>query len=64
MALGSVPGWTSSGESGVPDLAVPGTGEMEVGGVSIAPVRRSVLGPAQLAGQRGRPETANRGRQT
>ena len=45
--LGSVPGWTSSGESGVPDLAVPGTGVMEVGGVSIAPVRRFVPGHAQ-----------------
>ena len=44
--LGPVPGWTSSGESGVPDLAVPGTGVMEVGGVSIAPVRRFVLGHA------------------
>ena len=34
------------GESGVPNLAVPGTGVMEVGGVSIAPVRRFVPGHA------------------
>ena len=26
---GTVPGWASSGESGVPDLAVPGTGVMD-----------------------------------
>ena len=39
------------GESGVPDLAVPGTGEMTVGGVSIAPARRFVLGAARPAGQ-------------
>ena len=44
---GTVPGWASSGESGVPDLAVPGTGVMEVGSVSIAPARRSVPGHAQ-----------------
>ena len=47
---GTVPGWASSGESGVPDLAVPGTGEMTVGGVSIAPARRFVLGRARPAG--------------
>ena len=35
------------GESGVPDLAVPGTGVMEAGGVSMAPARRSVPGHAQ-----------------
>ena len=35
------------GESGVPDLAVPGTGVMEVGSVSIAPARRFVPGHAQ-----------------
>ena len=44
---GPIPGWASSGESGVPDLAVPGTGAMGVGGVSIAPARRFVPGHAQ-----------------
>ena len=48
---GTVPGWASSGESGVPDLAVPGTGVMEVGGVSMAPARRFVPGHARPAGR-------------
>ena len=42
VALGPSRVGPPQGESGVPDLAVPGTGVMEVGGVSIAPARRFV----------------------